>query len=606
MISEKRVKYNMWKNTGFMIGNAWNISKSVLFISMSLAFTKAGQIVTELLIAPAILNKVEKGDSIGELIGVIVIFSSVLIILNGLHTYLNANTLFGRVEVRQHILHQVGNKIAGTSYPNILDTEFINSENKAFKACSGNSEPTEYIWNLWIDIIAYFIGFLVYLGLLTNLNLWLAGIVVATTLGGYFINKNINNWGYMHREEEAEYTERMGYIQRIIAGRGAAKDIRIFGLGPWLNEVWYKTLKLYQIFIKKRERIYLWTNIVDLLLSLLRNGLAYVFLIWLTLSKGMSASEFLLYFSAISGFTQWITGILDKLTELHKQSLELSSLREFLEWPEPFKFEEGEALTKELDKQYEIRLEQVSYQYPKAEHNTLNNINLVIKPGEKLAIVGLNGAGKTTLVKLICGFQDPTEGRVLLNGEDIRRYNRRDYYRLFSAVFQDFSVLEASVAENVAQKVNDIEEERVWECIEKAGLTEKINSLPNGIHTHIGREIFEDGVELSGGQTQRLMLARALYKSGAILILDEPTAALDPIAENDIYRKYNEMTANRTSIFISHRLASTRFCDRILFMEEGKIAEEGSHELLLEKNGGYAKLFQVQSQYYREGDCYGK
>ena len=155
--------------------------------------------------------------------------------------------------------------------------------------------------------------------------------------------------------------------------------------------------------------------------------------------------------------------------------------------------------------------------------------------GEKLAVVGLNGAGKTTLVKLACGFLDPDGGQVLLNGIDIKTFNRREYYSLFSAVFQDFSVLDATLAENVAQQVEGIDEQKVWRCLHEAGLTEKVKSLPQGLRTHIGRQVFEDGVELSGGETQRLMLARALYKDGPVLLLDEPTAALDPIAENDIY-----------------------------------------------------------------------
>ena len=220
---------------------------------------------------------------------------------------------------------------------------------------------------------------------------------------------------------------------------------------------------------------------------------------------------------------------------------------------------------------------------------------------EKLAIVGLNGAGKTTLVKLLCGFYDPTEGRVLLNGQDIREFNRRQYYELFSAVFQNFSIMDTTVAEAVSQTAVGTDMGKVDLCLEKAGLTEAISKFPEGINTHIGRQVYLDGVMLSGGQTQRLMLARALYKDGPILVLDEPTAALDPIAENDIYMKYNEMTAGKTSVFISHRLASTRFCDRILFIADGGIAEEGTHEELIAMNGAYAALFEVQSRYYREG-----
>ena len=321
----------------------------------------------------------------------------------------------------------------------------------------------------------------------------------------------------------------------------------------------------------------------------------------LALQDGLPASQFLLYFSAVSGFTAWVTGILSGFSTLHTQSLDLSALREFLEVPELFKFEDGEPLKAEKIP-YEIQLKSVRFRYPGADKDTLHDLNLTIHAGEKLAVVGLNGAGKTTLVKLICGFYDPTEGEVLLNGVDIRRYNRRDYYRLFTAVFQQFSVLETSLAENVAQTVEGIDMQRVRDCVEKAGLAQKVASLPQEYDTHIGRAVFEDGVELSGGETQRLMLARALYKGAPIMVLDEPTAALDPIAENDIYLKYHAMTAGCTSVYISHRLASTRFCDRIILLADGKIAEEGTHDSLMEQGGRYAELFAIQSRYYGKED----
>ena len=214
---------------------------------------------------------------------------------------------------------------------------------------------------------------------------------------------------------------------------------------------------------------------------------------------------------------------------------------------------------------------------------------------------GLNGAGKTTLVKLICGFLDPTEGRVLLDGKDIRLYNRSDYYTLFAAVFQDFSLLAGSIAVNIAQSEIDIDMDRVKECIEKAGLRAKVESLTVGYETLLNREVYEDAIQLSGGETQRLMLARALYKDAPFIVLDEPTAALDPIAESELYHKYHNLTGNKSSIYISHRLASTRFCDRIIMIGEAGISEEGTHEQLLKAGGKYAELFEVQSRYYREG-----
>lgn len=600
MKDHKKSKYNMWQNTGFMLKTAWEICRSVPFLVVILAAVTAGKTTAEMLIAPVLLGQVEEKVPLWELVWSIVGFSALLFLLSGLCAYLTDNSLFGRITVRLNLLRRIDTKVAETSYPNTLDNDFINSEDKALHSCSSNSQATESIWRTWTDILTNVIGFIVYLLLLSGLNPWLMVIVVVTAVAGYFVNKRINGWGYRHREEEAAYIEKMDYVNRVATKRTYAKDIRIFGLRDWLEDVWDRTLGLYRSFIARREGIYLWSNVVDLVLTFMRNGIAYAYLIWLALEQGLPASEFLLYFNTVSGFTQWITGILEKFSVLHTQSLDISVVREFLEWPEPFKFDDGEPLDADPDKSYEICLEDVSYRYPYGDEDILSHISLTIHPSEKLAVVGLNGAGKTTLVRLVCGFLDPTHGRVLLNGEDIRKYDRRDYYALFSAVFQDFSILEASVAQNVAQRVNGIDEARVWECLDKAGMTRTVQELPSGLETPVGRQVYEDGVELSGGQTQRLMLARALYKNAPVILLDEPTAALDPIAENDIYMKYSEMTHGRTSLFISHRLASTRFCDRILFMEHGKIAEEGTHASLMALDGGYAHLFQVQSRYYQD------
>lgn len=593
-------KYNLWQNTGFMLRTSRKYAKSVFPLCIVLALLSAGKSVAELLIAPAILNKIELSASLGNVVLTIAAFALVLMLLSGLRSYVDTNALFGRIAVRsQGIYLSISRKYAETSYPNLLNTDFLALGKKASAACDANSEASEAIWTTLTDLMTSCIGFVVYLALLTNLNLWLAALVAATTAVSYFASKRINEWGYLHRSEELELTKRIEYANKTATSREFAKDIRMFGLRGWLEDLWGSTMRLYSAFCAKRERKYIWANIIDIVLTFLRNGIAYAFLIGITVKNGLPASQFLLYFAALSGFAQWVVEILDKLSVMHKQSLDISTIREFLDWDEPFDLNGGERIAFEPNKQYEIRLDDVSFRYPKADKDTLSHINLTVHPGEKLAIVGLNGAGKTTLVKLVCGFLDPTEGRILLNGEDIRKFNRNDYYALFSAVFQEFSVLDVTVKENVAQCVDGIDETRVWQCIDKAGLTEKIKSLPKGIETHLGRRVFKDGVEFSGGQTQRLMLARALYKNAPILVLDEPTAALDPIAENDIYQKYNDMTHGRTSFFISHRLASTRFCDRIIFVDGGKIAEEGTHDELLKNGGGYAYLFEVQSKYYR-------
>ena len=361
-------------------------------------------------------------------------------------------------------------------------------------------------------------------------------------------------------------------------------------------------MNCYIAFQKKAQSVYIWASIIDLFLAFMRNAIAYAFLISMVIQNGLSVAEFLLYFTAVGGFTGWVSGILNGLSILYKQSLDITTIRECLEYEEPFQLDTGEHIEAVMGKRYEIRLEGVSFRYPGAYNDTLTNINLTLHPGEKLAVVGLNGAGKTTLVKLICGFIDPTSGRVLLNGRDIRDYNRTDYYTMFSAVFQEFSLLAGTIATNIAQSEVDIDMQRVRECAKNAGLDVKIDRLPNGYETYLNRAVYEGAILLSGGETQRLMLARALYKNAPFIILDEPTASLDPIAESNLYQKYHNLTSGRSSVYISHRLASTRFCDRILLIDNASICEEGTHEELLRLGGKYAELYEVQNKYYKKGE----
>ena len=599
----QKPKYNMWQNVVFMIKTAYgNKEKKVLVTTSLLAVFSVLNSLIELYVTPVLLGQVESGVSPFKLIITAVLFTLALMLCGAVTQYIKENEMYGKISTRMVITSLMNEKGCRTSFPNLEDDKFIKLGAKAGNAINSNVAATEGIWETLTALLTNIAGFVIYLIMLTNVDPFLILIITATTFVGYCINNSLSGYGYRHREEEGEIENKLEYSSKLTQEKGISKDIRIFGMRPWLEEIYAKALDAYGAFKNKESNVYVWGSIADIVLTFLRNGIAYFYLINMVVGGGLSVSQFLLYFSTVGGFAAWVSGILGGFTTLHKQSLDISTAREFIEYPEPFKFSDGKSLDADVNKKYEIKLDDVSFKYPEADTYTLEHINLTIHPGEKIAVVGLNGAGKTTLVKLICGFYDPTEGRVLLNGVDIREYNREDYYELFTAVFQQFVMLPGTVSMNVAQTTGEYDINRVKECIRKAGLTDKIESLPKKYDSMLNRRVIEDATELSGGETQRLMLARALYKNAPVVILDEPTAALDPIAEADLYSKYNEMTTGCSSVYISHRLASTRFCDRILLIGEHKILEEGTHASLMKLGGHYAELFEIQSKYYKEGE----
>lgn len=593
-------KYGILSNSLFMVREALKTRPRVLAMTLLQALLVVAGSMLELYVTPTVLGSLERHDALGKLLGIISFFALGIAAVSAFTGYLEKNQMFARTPVRFSITCKIWEKAGTCSYPVRESQDFIRSYAKAMDGAHGNMSPTEDIWNTFAKMIQNILGFAIYVCLLTNVDMVIALVTTILAAAGYLVNSYLNGWSYRHKEEEADIKNRFFYFQEKARDRRLAKDIRIFGMGEWLEELMDKCIRMQQDFYLRRERVCLIADVTDIVLSFLRNGIAYAWLLYLTLRENLSVSAFLLYFTAVSGFTTWISGMLQSFSTLHRQSIEISVIREIGDYEEPFLFAEGKKLAVDKGVPYTIALKDVTFRYPGSEREIFSHLNLTLHSGERLAVVGANGAGKTTLVKILCGFYEPDEGEVLLNGVNIKEYDRRDYYRLFAAIFQDFSLLAGDVAENVASFERKIDMDRVRDCIGKAGLDKKIEELPEGYHTHLVKEVYEDAAEFSGGEMQRLMMARLLYKDSPVMILDEPTAALDAIAESDIYQKYQELTRGKSSVFISHRLASTRFCDRIILLEDGKIVEEGTHEELLARGKAYARLFAIQSRYYRK------
>lgn len=603
---ETKPAYGMFSCIRFMVKLAAKYEPLILFSGLAVTALTVVQNLANLFFSPMVLRAVEQKVPAGRLAATIGGFIGVLIVSSSISNYIGGVDRYRRINLRSILAALLNDKAATTSYCNLNDEKFCFVEDKANLCTNQNSSASEAVWNTIFGLIRNFAGFAIYLLLLTNVEPVLLAVLLATTIPGYYINKYISGWGYRHREEEREIERGISCVVDEAGKLEAAKDIRIFGMRAWFNDMYQSSMRLMQAFRRREAGVYLWSNIADLVLTFLRNSIAYLYLIRMVLDGGLAASEFLLYFSAVGGFAGWVWGILSDFVNLHTQCFSLSYALECIKYPEPYKFEDGAPVPGENDTPGEIKLEDVSFCYPEAEEDTLKHISLTLHPGERLAVVGLNGAGKTTLVKLICGLLDPTEGRVTWNGTDIRTLNRRDYYTRFAAVFQESLLIPGSLSANVAASEDDIDVKKVLHCVERAGLSKKVSSLPKGIDTMLNRGVYDDAVELSGGQYQRLTLARALYKEASVLLLDEPTSALDPVAESEMYQQYDKMAAGKSAVYISHRLASTRFCDRIILIENAAIAEEGTHAELLSRGGRYAYLYDVQSRYYRKDYQSGK
>ena len=396
---------------------------------------------------------------------------------------------------------------------------------------------------------------------------------------------------------------KMNYLESTTKNFDFAKDIRLFNMSnAFFNQLSGVNETYKELNRKHHNRMVLWEVSLGSVL-IVQKILMYTWLVYNVVTGAYQISDFVLYVGLVStfhasvGYVNWI------YSDMRTNSLMINDYRNFVDWKEDRETadeKDGHITEINLDK-FEFRFENVSFKYPGHDNYVLKNVNLTIKNGAKLAVVGVNGAGKTTFIKLMMKLYEASEGRILLNDVDIKEYNREEYFKLFSPVFQNVECFAMPIYQNISFAEEDkTDMNKINEVLEQSGLSEKINSYEKGIHTNLLKIFDKEGIDLSGGEKQRLAMARALYKDGKVIILDEPTAALDALAEDRMYREFENMIHGKTAVFISHRLGSTRFCDKIAMFEDGTIVEEGTHEELMAKNGKYAYMFGIQSQYYDE------
>ena len=421
----------------------------------------------------------------------------------------------------------------------------------------------------------------------------------AALIPPFCTGKNQGYW-LRYRTQQQEGNLFYGVYDFNMEDQSRALDQRMYRQRERIADVYLGDVDTFmpgsQIAKDAKGPMGMWT-VAGQAVSTVLTGMIYLFVCLKAWAGAFGVGAVTQYVGAVTNLFLGFSKLLETVSSLRVNGEFLKDCTDFLDMPDSL-YHGSLTTEKRSDRQYDVEFRDVSFRYPGTDTNVLSHVNMKFRVGSRLAIVGMNGSGKTTFIKLLCRLYDPTEGQILLNGIDIKKYRYEDYIDLFSVVFQDFQLLAMPLGQNVAGRM-EYDREKALDCLEKAGFGERLKAMPKGLDTWLYKELDKDGVEVSGGEAQKIAIARALYKDAPFLILDEPTAALDPMAEAEIYSQLNEITGDRTAIYISHRLSSCKFCDEIAVFDQGKIIQQGSHEeLAADETGKYYELWNAQAQYY--------
>lgn len=585
----------MKSNLKYMLKNwiAWD-KKSLIYFFIRVPALVFQPIITAY-IPKAMIDCITEGVTVGRLTLVVGLLSVLLVLTTWFAPFMQELLNGSARIIRMRYAVLAFRKNLYTDYKNIESPHGREKNKRAMEFYrsyySGSSDFLDSCNQFCVCIV----GIITSLALIYKINMIMILIILATCVCEFFLLKFLNKKEKKTKNERSKIFVRFDYYYNLCRDFSAAKDIRLYGFTDYFMLAVAKIIYELEAVNQKFARQNIKVGGTRALLNLLRELVAYVYLTYLVCSSRLSVSDFIFYFGIITGFSNWIMNAVYQYSNLERCCNDCAAFREFAENTD----ENDNKPDIDFKGIESIEFQNVSFKYQSAEKSTINNMSFKVNKGENIAIVGENGAGKTTAVKLLCGLYYPTSGEILINGKSNRDFSGNSYFNLFSAVFQDYYFMPMTIAENICATSN-YDKEKLFDAFEKAGISNKISRLPNKEKSYMIKDVYKNAVDFSGGEKQKLLLAKAIYKNAPVLILDEPTAALDPIAENELYLKYNEITSNKISFFISHRLSSTRFCDRILFIKDGRIAESGTHEELMALKGLYYRMYQIQSYYYKE------
>ena len=594
-------KYNTFQNMTYVMKGTFRYQKPLIPLLVLGALAQSSMSFIWVVIPKYIIEVVEKNKTLEDLLLIVFISFLIQVLFLALNTFINSEVWWRFINARVKFISLRMKKALTLRYEHLESPDMLDAMEKAGQATGGNNNGIEGMMHSFRRVTISMVTIIASSAIIFTLH---PALVIVMAILSFLHFLLVDKTKKIDKEKTwdalAKHWRKLGYMDRITTNFEFGKDIRLFHMKNWLHQ---KQIlhhnEAHEKIVESKNR-WMKCNVLNQLIGLLQEGLLFAALIYSVLYRDLSIANCLMYFGTIKTFQSTVSEVLDNIAEIRKQSLQINDFRTFVEYPEDNDVVKRPFLPNK-EGRYEFVFENVSFQYENSNRYALKNINITLEAGRRLAVVGLNGAGKTTFIKLLCRLYEPTTGRILLNGVDIKEYDLASYQSLLAPVFQDINLFAFPISENVSMKTPEETDIKVsHNCLVKAGLEEKINSLPNGVQTEMLKVLHDEGIDLSGGERQKLALARALYKDAPIVVLDEPTSALDALAEYKLYMDFDALIGNKTAIYISHRLSSTRFCHSIAMFRDGEIVEYGTHEELLAKKGEYSEMFLMQARYYKE------